>query len=667
MEDTEEKEQIDTIMPQLVDFLCQDVDWLIGKVQALVPKVDLNHHIPITNDDKEKVSAIIQMLWTSHAAAWKALIGTICMECALPMDLEIPLLSLTGEESAERYKQQIRDSLLEKYEFTDVRDARAQCNPMFVEPLIKGAKMAKEKHKGRGNPENTSITEEIFDTVKTNNLFRRTSLVKTHVILLVGMPGTGKTMLTRKICYDWACGKFSQFMLTFLFEFRQLNLINRLFTLRELLFDLFLMPNFYSDDVYGYIIKNTMKVLIIFDGLDEFLGHFANSPTSKHDISEKMSISQLFTDLFHGNILQGCTVIVTCRSKILSNLPLGSVNHVAEVLGFNKERVEQYIDDFFYLNPSKDKILSYVRDNNKLMHMCFVPALCHIICVCLEHLENTLSKKSQLPQTITQFYVQMLIIFIQKRRTQFTEEARIVEAFTPLIFELSSVAIDGLDHNKSVFYTGQISEGLQRFATSHGLLSNFEVKKFDSCCDVGYSFVHLSSQEFFAALYLMISETITEDKLQKRLSLKSKWSSKQNTKDELTDNLHIFLSGLSSKDSQTFLYKFGGQTDLILKKQNTILESLKRLSGTQLTGPKLIELCHCTYETQNEDLARHVGKFTATKYELRNFRISPVDMTALMFVVKHGSCLVSLDFAGCPMELECLDILATCEQIQALR
>ncbi|XP_069822104.1 protein NLRC5 isoform X2 [Dendropsophus ebraccatus] len=685
MEDTGEQDDIDIIMSQLVDFLCQDVDWLINKVQALVPKVDVNHHIPITNDDKEKVSAIIQMLRKSHTVAWKTLIETVCMECALPMDLEVPLLSLTGEgssevtwkshfsheggqrrvlESAERFKQQIRDSLLEKYGFKDVR---GQCNPVFVEPLIKGTKMAKEKQRDRDDPEKNSIIEEIFDTVKTNNLFRRTSLVRTHVILLVGMPGTGKTMLTRRICYDWANGKFSQFMLTFLFEFRQLNLISRHFSLRELLFDLFLMPYLYSDEVYEYILKNAMKVLLIFDGLDEFLGNFtANFPTTKHDISQITTISQLFTSIFHGTILQGCTVIVTCRSKILNNLPLDSVSHVAEVLGFDKERVKLYIDEFFYMNPLKDKVLSYIRDNNKLMHMCFVPALCHIICACLEHLQNTLSKNSQLPQTITQFYVKMLIIFIQKRMTQFTEEATIVETFRHLILKLSSVALNGLDNNKSVFYTGQISDDLKHFATSHGFLSLFDVKRFDNCTDVGYSFAHLSSQEFFAALHLMVNDTITEKKLQKRLSLKSRWNSKQNTKNELTDNLHIFLSGLSSKECQPFLYELGGQKNLILKKQNTIIESLKRMADTQLTGPKLIELCHCTYETQDENLAHHVGKFTAMKYELRNFRISPVDMTALMYVVKHGSCLVSLDFAGCPMELECLDILGRCKLIQTL-
>ncbi|XP_071973654.1 protein NLRC5 isoform X2 [Engystomops pustulosus] len=689
MESMEVQDEIDIIMPHLVDFLCQDIDWLIDKAQALVPEENLNQHIPITNDDKDKISAILQMLQKCHPKAWKRLIDTICMECALPMDLEVPLVSLTGEgsselkwnscwsnnenrqrrlhEYAERYKQQIKESLLENYRFKDVRDPGGLCNPMFVEPLIKGAKMPKDKHRNEGVREKTLVTEDIYDTVGTDNLFRRTSLVKTHVILLMGMPGTGKTMLTRRICYDWAGGKFNQIALTFLFEFRQLNLIKRHLTLRELLFDLFLMPALFSDEVFDYIIKNPMKILIIFDGLDEFLGHFTdNTPTANYDFSQRTSISQLFTNILLGTLLQGCTVIVTCRPKMVNSFPLYFVDNVAEVLGFDKKRVELYIDDFFYLNPLKDKVLSYVRDNNKLMHMCFVPALCHMICVCLEHLLNTSSAKSKLPQTMTQFYLKMLIIFIQKRKTQFTEETTIINEFRSLILRLSSVALYGLDNNTSVFYNEQISEDLHSFAVNHGLLSVFQVKKFDSCTDVGYSFVHLSSQEFFAALYLLVSETITERKLQKKFSLKSKWASKQNSTGELMDNLHIFLSGLSSKDCQTFLYNLSGQKNMILKKQDTIIESLKRLADTQLTGPKLIELCHCTYETQNENLARHFGKFTAMKYELKNFRISPVDMTSLMFVVKHGSCLVSLDFAGCPMELECLDVLGTSNDIQAL-
>ncbi|XP_072278912.1 protein NLRC5-like [Pyxicephalus adspersus] len=533
---------------------------------------------------------------------------------------------------------------------------------MFVEPLLKIIK-PKDCHRSRVD----QTLEKEGSSTKIKNLFERTSSMQTHVILLIGMPGTGKTMMAHRICYQWARGEFSQHTLTFLFEFRQLNRVSRYVTLRELLFNLFLMPDLNLEEVFEFIIKNPQKVLIIFDGLDEFVGQFNESPpNSTLEVDQMTSISDLFTCMLYGTVLQGCTIVVTCRSKLFSSLPLDIINHIAEVLGFNKEKVQQYVDDFFITNALKEKVLLHLEDNSKLMHLCFVPALCHIVCVCLEHLLNT-SVKSDLPQTITQFYLEMLKIFIQKRKASWTDEATLLNTLRPLIFELAHLAHDGLDQNKTIFYAGEVSEDIKEFASDHGLLSVFEVKRFESSMDLGYSFVHLSSQEFFAALYLMANSKVTPVSLQKRLTLKSKWNFKFKTKEDLTDQFHIFLSGLSSKDCQPFLLMLSEWNEILIqKKQETILVSLAKMADTQLTGPKIVELCHCIYETQDQKLAKHVGKYLAQKYDLKKFRITPVDMTAVLFVVKHGSCMVSLDFSGCPMELECLEVLGSFEKVESL-
>ncbi|KAM4723030.1 protein NLRC5 [Rhinophrynus dorsalis] len=569
----------------------------------------------------------------------------------------------------EVYKQKITGLLLEKYGFKTKEASSRHFNKMFVEPLIhEQGKSTKEKQKSKEALGTFSATEESIDSINLSQLFERNSLSNTNVILLVGMPGTGKTILTHWICYEWASGGFSHFKLTFLFEFRQLNLISKSVSLRELLFNLFLMPDANSEEVYQYILEHPQYVLILFDGLDEFVGQISHDSSKINpDPNCAVSISQLFSSLLHGMVLCGCTVVVTCRSKILNSIPISSVDIVAEVLGFNQEKVEEYVKCFFPSEELKAKSLFYLKENHKLMHMCFVPALCHIVCMCLEHLLHSSLSPTQLPQTITQFYIKMLSIFLWKEHKSSATEKTMLKTFRPLISELCNLALKGLDERKTVFYVKDISEDLKGFAPRHGLLSVFDVKKIEGSTDLGYSFVHLSSQEFFAALYLMISRTVTETELYKKLSLKSKWNLKYKTKEEFTENVHIFLSGLSSKECQSFLNELTEHSmGLVQKKQQTIIKCLVKLAKTQLTGPKLIELCHCTYETQDLDLAQRVGKQLELKYYFKNFRISPADMTALSFVINQGTCSVCLDFAGCPMEPDCLDILGKCENLQSL-
>lgn len=80
----------------------------------------------------------------------------------------------------------------------------------------------------------------------------------------------------------------------------------------------------------------------------------------------------------------------------------------------------------------------------------------------------------------------------------------------------------------------------------------------------------------------------------------------------------------------------------------------------------MLELCHCIQECQNHELARH---FVTTRptLELRNIRLLPNDIDALAFVCNSvGDNGVGLDFGACSMELECLDVLQRCQNIQHL-
>uniref|UniRef100_A0A663EI44 NLR family CARD domain containing 5 n=1 Tax=Aquila chrysaetos chrysaetos TaxID=223781 RepID=A0A663EI44_AQUCH len=708
--------------PQLLEFLSHHPNWLLTTSRRFLPGVVLNGLDGIT-DHRGKVSVLLDLLEKAGPATWKQFAQSLCMECNLPLDLEILLLSSAGEgngdqasflwtvskhsqclgfaqrrrcnnsvsdknvkqqrlDSPEKYRHLLIDFIRQRYGSRRAAGAAAQeqtqplaFNQAFVNLVIQQSKASRLKErtdKPREGVAGAPKPEECADTaMKVSDLFR--SVVPsgtTKVIFLFGKPGTGKTMLMHWICQKWAEGALPQFLFTFLFEFRQLNLLKRKLTLKELLFDLFLQPEDSPDAVFQYLLENASHTLIIFDGLDEFAANMDMSSSSKGGptLTSPMSISKLFADLCHGKLLPGCTVLVTSRPKRLPDFLLNTVDLLAEIWGFDHEKVEEYVSRYFHQYSFKEQAIAHLKNNTKLLSMCLIPALCYVVCICLEYLLLKHQMSVELPQTMTQFYIKMLLIFINKQQGEHAggEEAQL-NCNRKAILGLCDLALKGLEDKKLVFYVGDIPEHVKEFASLHGLLTVFEVKTNGTCPEAGYAFVHLSLQEFFAALCLMVSKRVDKNYLKKKFSLKSKWTLKNEAKTEFMESFHIFLSGLSSKECRTFLMLLAEQDEAwVQDKQDTILQSLKKLAATHLTGPKVIELCHCTFETQDLKVAQHIGSLLNFKYEFKNFRLTPLDMSALVFVMNSGQHLTYLDFAGCLMDIDCLEVLAGCENVEHL-
>ncbi|XP_075621582.1 protein NLRC5 [Balearica regulorum gibbericeps] len=585
-------------------------------------------------------------------------------------------------DSAEKYRRFVINSMRQRYGSRRAAGAAAQeqaqplaFNQGFVNLVIRQIKASRLKErtdKPREDVAGAPEPEECVDTaMKVSDLFRGVvPSGTTKVMFLFGKPGTGKTMLMHRICQKWAEGVLPQFLFTFLFEFRQLNLLKGKLTLKELLFDLFLQPEDSPDAVFQYLLEKASYTLIIFDGLDEFAANMDVSSSSMGgpSLTSRMSISELFVNLYRGKLLPGCTVLVTSRPKRLPEDLLNTVDLLAEIWGFDHEKVEEYVSHYFHQHSFKEQAIAHLKNNTKLLSLCLIPALCYIVCTCLEYLLLKHQMNVELPQTMTQFYIKMLLIFINKQQGERAgDEETQLNCNRKAILDLCDLALKGLEDKKLVFYVGDIPEHVKEFASLHGLLTVFEVKTSGTHPEAGYAFVHLSLQEFFAALYLMVSERVDKNYLRKKFSLKSKWTLKNEAKTEFMESFHIFLSGLSSKECRTFLMLLADQDEAwVQDKQDAILQSLKKLAATHLTGPKVIELCHCTFETQDLKVAQHIGSLLNFKYEFKNFRLTPLDMSALVFVINLGQDLTHLDFAGCLMDVDCLEILASCKNVEHL-
>nr|XP_040018522.1 NLR family, CARD domain containing 5 isoform X1 [Gasterosteus aculeatus aculeatus]XP_040018524.1 NLR family, CARD domain containing 5 isoform X1 [Gasterosteus aculeatus aculeatus] len=287
----------------------------------------------------------------------------------------------------------------------------------------------------------------------------------------------------------------------------------------------------------------------------------------------------------------------------------------------------------------------------------------------------------QIPSTLTQVYLTILSAFLCRdpdtrgnndKLNTIKLPQSILSHHRSELGELSQLAWNGLEESKILFMKEDISQDVLEFSIKKGLLSQVELRCEDGMLVNSYCFTHLTLQEFLAAVRIMTSDDVSDTQLKKRFSLRTRWMTKSDQRTVFTDSLHLFVCGLASPCCTPALVQLartpggtGGQI-WVKKRQTLVLNLLTKLCQSNLTGPKILELCHCVQESQDHQLAKQVVG-TRPTLELRNIRLLPNDIDALAFVVNSvGDNAIGLDFRACSMESECLDVLPMCQHIHYL-
>ncbi|XP_024136648.1 NLR family, CARD domain containing 5 [Oryzias melastigma] len=303
--------------------------------------------------------------------------------------------------------------------------------------------------------------------------------------------------------------------------------------------------------------------------------------------------------------------------------------------------------------------------------------------------ENFSATSAQVPNTLTQVYLTAVAAFLSRHPDQGGGDNRPKAARSSLsntvntlstvvqypseLCELSQVAWKGLEESKILFMKEDVPENILKLSVKTRLFSQVELRCHDGDLVNAYSFIHLTVQEFLAALRIMTSHEVSDAQLKKRFSLKTRWTTKSNQKTPFTDSLYLYVCGLASPNCTEVLVRVArasgmkGVQSWVQKRQALVLNLLKPLCHSNtLTGPKLLQLCRCIQESQNHELAQEAVSSRPT-LELRNFRLLPNDIDALAFVVNSAADdAVGLDFGACSMEPECLDALSRCQCIHYL-
>ncbi|CAL8297703.1 unnamed protein product [Merluccius merluccius] len=476
-----------------------------------------------------------------------------------------------------------------------------------------------------------------------------------RTIMTTGVAGIGKTILTHKFTLDWAEGKANHDIdFTFPFTFRELNLLKgKEFSLVGLLHHFFI-----ETKEAGICRYDRFQVVFILDGLDEcrLPLDFQNNQICT-DVTKSTSVDVLLTNLIMGYLLPSARIWITTRPAAADQIPAECVGMVTEVRGFTDPQKEEYFRKRFREETLASKIISHVKKSRSLHIMCHIPVFCWITATVMEDFFTTSQRGEEIPKTMTQMYIHFLRVQSIQGDRKYHGRAETDPHWSSrsrkIIVSLGKLAFNQLEKRNLVFYEADLAEcGIDIRAASvySGVFTQIFKEECGLYQDKVFCFVHLSIQEFLAALYVFLSFINTGVNLLSQEQPRSTWSTHGRRKAKIhplyrsavdktlqSENGHLdlflrFLLGLSLETNQILLQGLLGQTgSSSLTNQGTVSYIKEKISG-DLSPERSINLFHCLNEMNDRSLVEEIQQYL-TSGSLFTASLSAAQWSALVFIL----------------------------------
>ncbi|XP_016106796.1 NACHT, LRR and PYD domains-containing protein 3-like [Sinocyclocheilus grahami] len=494
--------------------------------------------------------------------------------------------------------------------------------------------------------ETTSWTPETPEApIKCNDIFKALPGQNKRIrsVLTKGVAGIGKTIVVQKFILDWAEGKDNQNVhFIFPLPFRELNLMKeKNISLMELLRQFFTELRLPNCDDY--------KIIFIFDGLDEcrFPLDFQNNDILC-DVTESASVDVLLTNLIKGNLLPSALLWITSRPAAANQIPAECVDKVTEVRGFNDPQKDEYFRKRISDQSLANRIITHVKSSRSLYIMCHIPVFCWISANVLERMLSE-AESAEIPKTLTQMFTHFLIYQIKQRSQKYQENVDIdLQQTTENVFSLGKLAFQQLEKGNLIFYEADLREcgiDVREVSVYSGLCTQIFREEFGLYLGKVYSFVHLSFQEFLAALFKFLSLILKPTKHFKLFSSTMTDLLKREVDRALqSDNGHLdlyvrFLLGLSLESNQRLLQGLLTHTgNVCLINKQKIIKYLKEKIKDNPSPEKSINLFHCLNELNDHSLVQEVQAYLKETGPsgLSGVKLSPAQWSALGFVLLNS-------------------------------
>ncbi|XP_026187009.1 NLR family CARD domain-containing protein 3-like [Mastacembelus armatus] len=331
------------------------------------------------------------------------------------------------------------------------------------------------------------------------------------------------------------------------------------------------------------------------------------------DVTKSTSVDVLLTNLIRGELLPSARLWITTRPAAANQIPPKYVDMVTEVRGFT--------------DPQKEQSGRCVGEGGGL------------------------------PKTLTEMYVHFLVVQAKLKNIKYDGGVETDPHWSPesrkMIESLGKVAFEQLLKGNLIFYESDLTEcGIDIRAASvySGVLTQMFKEERGLYQDSVFCFVHLSVQEFLAALHvhltfinsgvnLLSEEQSTFEMCSTKQCEFAETFFYQSAVDKALKSLngHLdlflrFLLGISMQINQTLLRGLLTQTGRSSETNQKTVEYIKQKINENMSQEKSISLFHCLNELNDHSLVEEIQQYLSSG-SLSTDKLSPAQWSALVFIL----------------------------------
>ncbi|XP_072175693.1 uncharacterized protein [Diadema setosum] len=293
--------------------------------------------------------------------------------------------------------------------------------------------------------------DDLLSSDENGNLSKR--------LLVQGEGGAGKTTLCAKIAWDWCQGRILQDLdMVLVIPLRNVTDVKSIGdVVKEYLSD---SNTVMTNQIDDYISINLNKILLIFDGFDEFNGKLNEKNSS--EIIRILGCEQY----------KSCKVIVTTRpwrtNEFRMEKSLDDAYTFITVDGFNKENLSTYIRRYFRIREKDalaESLISFMEENDVIRsNMAPFPIYCAMLCLMWNDLSEERRKEMQKLKTFSRIFGEMISFLKEHYASKICENSNIsnvvahVKEADRAIQDISEIALNGLFHRNLSFPEEQFNE-----------------------------------------------------------------------------------------------------------------------------------------------------------------------------------------------------------------